>query len=90
MKLTREQMNKFLDMMKTVAPDISCPICHNADISVTDMLFELKESWGTNIPISIGKSFPVIPVTCIKCGYTIFFNPITTNIIEPNKGNNNG
>jgi predicted nucleic-acid-binding Zn-ribbon protein len=92
MNLTKEQMDKFLNMIKTVAPDFSCPICHNTDISVPDMLFDLKESWGTSMPISIGKVFPVIPVTCTKCGYTTLFNPITTNIIElnSNKENKNG
>lgn len=84
MRLTEEQKNKvreWLESKATVA--FSCPICASRSWNMSDMIFELREFQGGGIVLG-GDShiYPVVPLTCEKCGNTYFINAMKLGIIE--------
>lgn len=61
-----------------------CPMCGGRAWSVSDKIFELREFNDGNFVLGGPNSSitPVIPVTCDKCGNTIFINALSTNLIK--------
>jgi hypothetical protein len=62
--------------------DAVCPICQTRSWSIGNVT-ELRE-WasGGGIVLGGGRSFPLVPVTCKTCGYTVLFNAIKMGIHE--------
>ena len=84
MKLTPEQQKKAIEI---ISPQMSvrCDICDSPDWILNDKIFELREFQGGNLVIGGQSSvFPVITLSCKKCGKTFFFNAIALGLIEKN------
>ena len=84
MKLTPEQQKKAIEVI-TPQMSVLCDICSNQDWVLNDRIFELREFQGGNLVIG-GQSavFPVIALSCRKCGKTFFFNALVLGLIEIN------
>lgn len=61
-----------------------CPMCGGRAWSVSNKIFELREFNDGNFVLGGPNSSiaPVIPVTCDRCGNTIFINALSTSLIE--------
>lgn len=59
-----------------------CPVCGKNEWQVNDTIFELPEFQGGNVVIGSGKLYPVIPIMCSSCGYTIFMNAIKAGAVK--------
>lgn len=77
-KVNSERLISFLNEKWSGA---RCPLCGNTAWSVTDKCFELREYNDGNLVIGGGSIMPVIPVTCSKCGNTVFINALTTGLL---------
>lgn len=79
-KVSGEQIISFLNEKWSGA---RCPLCGNAGWSVMDKCFELREFNDGNIVIGGANNsiIPVIPVTCKKCGNTVFINALVTGLL---------
>jgi hypothetical protein len=82
MKLTKEQQEKASEKLK---PFFNRPCsCSGQNWILNDKIFELREFNEGNLVIG-GKNssiFPVISVSCSKCGNTHFFNAILLGLIQ--------
>jgi hypothetical protein len=87
MKLTKEQSNKLFEKMSKFSEQFVCPICHYEPLNLNDTIFELREFQGGDLVVGGMQSvFPVIPITCPQCGYTMFINAMISNLIEGTVG----
>jgi ribosomal protein S27AE len=82
MKLTKKQADKIVGELNKFIPHF-CPICHSGEMSINENIFEMREFNGGNLILG-GQSavFPVIPLSCGKCGHTIFFNAVLLGILN--------
>jgi predicted nucleic-acid-binding Zn-ribbon protein len=98
--LTKNQKTSILNRLADLWPNRRpCPVCGNDDWAISEHMFELREPSVlkycdnpnySNQSLNFGlgaASFPVIPVSCTKCGYTHFFNAITLGLIDGQTGN---
>jgi predicted nucleic-acid-binding Zn-ribbon protein len=95
MKLDDEKRKILEEKFKEYKPQLVCPICGNKDWGVNDTIFELREFNGGDMVIGARQMqtvYPVITLSCTKCGYTHFINVIRLGLIEKSedKGENNG
>lgn len=60
----------------------TCPLCGNTQWTVSDKIHELHEYQDSGVIIGSGNIFPIVPITCINCGNTIFINPIIADAIK--------
>lgn len=58
-----------------------CPICKNNNWTIGSGPVELREFHGGNLIVE-GPVIPVIPITCMVCGHTLFFNAIVAHLVE--------
>jgi hypothetical protein len=89
MKLSEEQKRLLNEKLNNLAVPPLCSICSSNDWSATDTIFELREFQRGSLTIGGNQSiYPVIPITCNKCGNTLFINAIRIGILapEPPKG----
>ena len=75
---------KTIEFLNTRWNGAACPLCGGTEWTVTDKSFELREFNNGNLVLGGAKSsiVPVIPVTCSKCGNTVFINAIVANLLE--------
>lgn len=60
--------------------DANCPLCGGSEWSVSDGIFELR---GFNDgKIGGSEIFPVIPVTCNRCGNTVFISALASGLMK--------
>jgi predicted nucleic-acid-binding Zn-ribbon protein len=60
----------------------TCPICGSNSWNIGNV-YELRPFNRGVLSLS-APIFPVFPVTCTVCGYTMFFNAIIAEILESN------
>jgi predicted nucleic-acid-binding Zn-ribbon protein len=60
----------------------TCPICKNNKWNISETLVEVREFHGGSIVIGgVSQVIPLIPITCVVCGYTIFFNAVLAGLV---------
>jgi hypothetical protein len=60
-----------------------CPICQSSQWSIGTMGAiprNLREDGGEGMDFN--NVFPTLPILCVTCGYTLFFNTIVAGITE--------
>lgn len=88
MKVDNKKLSEFLKIIQAPV----CPLCGSNNWGASDRIFQLQEFHGGKIIIGgETKIFPVLPLTCEKCGNTYFINAIGAKLIDPNdrEANNN-
>jgi aconitase B len=83
MKLTESQIQALKDRFDNPEfwKDPKCPACNSADWAANDTIFQLPEFHQGGILLG-GLTFPILPVTCNKCGYVLLFNAMILGIIS--------
>ncbi len=51
-----------------------CPICGTNDWGINDVANLPVRPEGVEVLLDTTKVYPLVPVTCKKCGYTFFIN----------------
>lgn len=77
MRIDKNRVDAYLK--KINAPE--CPLCGGKDWTISDMVFQLIEFDYRGILIQ-GAQYPVVPLTCPKCGNTYFINAVLTGLID--------
>lgn len=83
MELTEEQAKKIQEFFNSDSfKNGSCPICGNDDFGFLNTVYKLTAFNRPNTPTTKQKhsEYPVIPIVCNKCGYTMFMNPLGAGI----------
>ena len=62
-----------------------CPICGNNQWTVNDTIFELREFQGGDLVVGAGQVYPIVPIMCSNCGYSIFLNAIISGAYPAQK-----
>ena len=77
-------INQLIEHLKKHwGEDRKCPFCGNTGWSVSNVICELRQHQRTfSAKATDGTIFPVIPVTCIKCGNTVLINAIIANLFD--------
>ena len=88
-KVDQEKLNSYLKRIKA-SP---CTLCGNNNWSVSDTIFQALEFDAGGLRLGGTDSYPIIPITCSKCGNTIFINALVAGLVDQNEsddGGNNG
>jgi hypothetical protein len=82
MQLSTDQAKVFMDWLnaKWKAPR-TCPICGDNNWNASDRIFEMREFQGGAMVIG-GLLQPVVPVSCVNCSHTLYFNAIQIGIVD--------
>lgn len=82
MKLSVAEQQKVLESLSFLK-ERKCDLCGSSELLLNDRIFELREFQGGSLVLG-GESavFPVIAVSCRKCGNTYFFNAILLGILD--------
>jgi len=84
MKLDENQRKTVLEVLRKKAPKApTCSACHRQKWTVGDRVFQMPE-YGVAMAIG-GPVVPVIPLTCINCGNTLFFNAMALGVVQPRR-----
>lgn len=73
---------KRLDAYLKTIHSTPCPLCGNGHWQIADRVFQAIEFDQNGIVIN-GVSFPMVPLTCRKCGNTYFINALVAKLIDP-------
>ena len=84
--------NTFTEFLNNRWKGKTCPMCGAAAWNVSDEIYELREFHNGDIVLGAGPILPIIPVTCMDCGNTIFVNAMVSNAIsnKPKESDSNG
>ena len=85
MKLNNEQSEKLFAHLNKSGQTPHCSVCNGDNWGVSDTIFELNEFRRSGLALREQIVYPIIPVTCLDCGYTMFINPVIIGIIDPHK-----
>ena len=80
MQLTDEQQKHILDHLQKNWTAKTCPLCMEIKWSINTNVFEMREYFKEKIVYANNTVFPVIPIVCGNCGYTILINTIKAGI----------
>lgn len=75
----RRQIMKWLNEKWPMAQ--KCPICQRREWSVGGTIHELRQFHNGSLVVA-GSVFPVVPIVCSFCGYTLFFNALKLGLVE--------
>lgn len=73
--------NKMISYLTEKWGVIDCPMCRKGPLQIQDKVFQLNEYHQGNLVVG-GPLVPVIPVTCINCGYTLLVNALISKSID--------
>ncbi len=91
MKLTKEQQQELIEKLNELWKNQkTCSICQSQNWNVSDTVFEIREFHGGSMVVGGSAIVPIITLTCMKCGQTIFLNAMSLGIVEPPKQNKGG
>jgi len=87
MDFSKEQADRVMAFIKSKwSPTFSCPCCGSKDWQATPKLFQVTEYVkSSGIALRAGSVFPVIPVMCTNCGYTLLINALIAGITIDDK-----
>jgi hypothetical protein len=84
MSLTDQQLERVIQKFREFwrGSYTACPVCRDVTWEISDSIFGLPEYSDGLLSGRGGASYPVLPVTCGKCGYVIFFNAVKLGFFE--------
>ena len=82
MKVKKENLDEFIKKMKIP----QCPLCGNPNWTITDTIFQIPE-YAPDIVSKKTSAFPIIPLTCTKCGNTYFINVLAAKLFDAEENN---
>jgi hypothetical protein len=82
-QLSQEHKDKVVEWLRaTSGPAFKCGVCGDNEWLIADRLLGVQEffpEWG-----SVGGAvFPVVGMTCTKCGHAVFFSAVKIGLIPP-------
>ncbi len=67
-------------------PVVECQVCHHDEWNVSALVFELPEYTANRFSQGITsiqrEVFPVIPITCSKCGHVFFLSAVAAGVLR--------
>ena len=75
---------EVIDFLNSKWRQPACPYCGGVEWHASDKVFELREFNDGNLVLGGPNSSitPVIPITCVNCGNTVFINALTTGLLK--------
>lgn len=83
MQLSNEQRDLLLKRLtqNSYWDNPPCFICKSQQWNVSDIVFELREFQAGDLVVG-GPVFPIIALTCAKCGNTLFLNAVVLGVLD--------
>ncbi len=77
-----ERIKKYLNVKAPMG--ISCNVCQHRNWEIIPKISEISEFHSRS---AMGAPFriPIIPVMCVNCSNTLFFNAIRLKLVPPDK-----
>lgn len=85
MRISSEKLDTFL----TTLHQYTCPLCGHDKWNADNMVFYLGEFFLDSVRIGTPQ-FPVLPITCVNCGNTLFINALVAGLIDATENKNLG
>ena len=84
MRLTQQQQQDLIVRLNKLSEKgVGCFVCHNTGWNIADTIFEFREFQGGNMVLGgDSRIYPVVPMTCMNCGNTIFLNAIQFGLVN--------
>lgn len=84
MKIEQNKLNLVIQKISELSPNgITCPVCGNKSLTISDKVFEAREFQNGNIIIGANSSLlPFVTLTCNNCGCTIPMNALKLGLVE--------
>lgn len=77
--------NRFEQHLNESWGNKTCPMCHSNQWSYDDTIFT-PVIVDSNKSMAVGGKFmPLVAVTCLHCGNTVFINGMVANAIDDNE-----
>lgn len=82
--MDKEKIEKVTKFIKEYYEDYECPICHKSNWILGKSIYQMPEFFDNDIDKLLKREscYPVIPISCEKCGYTILVNAIVCGAVE--------
>lgn len=81
MIVDHEKLNKYVDDLHNA----TCPLCHNNEWSISDVIFYASEFNQKDGGLVLGgptRYMPFITITCAKCGNTHVINALIAGLYD--------
>ena len=85
MKVEKKRMDEYLKSIRS----FNCPLCGSNNWTVSDTVFQALEFDIDGLRLG-GASVPIIPISCMKCGNTLFINALISGLIDRPEDKNDG
>jgi ribosomal protein S27AE len=89
MEEKKMNVEKFITHLNEKWGNKPCPMCGTSNWNVSDNVYELREFQGGNLVLGNGPIIPIVPVTCVNCGNSIFVNALMSGAVEKPKTEQN-
>jgi len=76
-----DQQQRFNEWLRTKWHHGACPVCQTNSYTAGSAIFQMFEFAGGGLRLGGGPIYPVIPVVCANCGYTVFINAIVAGAL---------
>jgi hypothetical protein len=73
--------NKIIAHLREKWGTLPCPMCKKGPWTVADTTYQLMEFNEGNLVVG-GPIIPLVPVTCVNCGYTVLMNAIVSGAVR--------
>ena len=81
-RMRKPNGQEVIDFLNDKWHGACCPLCGGSDWNVSEGIFELRGFNDGKIVLGGNAIFPVIPVTCNKCGNTVFISALATGLMK--------
>ena len=77
-----DEQRKTQEWVETKWNHGPCPVCQTNSYSAGDDLTEIRSFSGGDLVIGSAGVYPLFPVTCNNCGYTLLINALVAGIVS--------
>ena len=81
MKLTQQQQLEVLKKINDLLGTFRCPVCGSTSWVVEETILKLTE-FGAYFAVSSNRIYPVLVMSCTKCGNTLMFNAVKLGLVN--------
>jgi hypothetical protein len=84
MRLSDEQKKVLLKRLSELVQGApKCALCTSEEWELSDTIFQLPDFiGGVGFMMVGGPVYPVIPMTCARCGHTVLLNALRFGVLE--------
>lgn len=85
--MDKEKIEKVTKFIKKYYENYECPVCHKSEWVLGSHIYQMPEFFDNDMDKLFKKTstFPVLPISCDECGYTVLVSAITCGAVSPDQ-----